>query len=165
MTPTLIGDDILFISRLPASYNECQRAIREAVTHNVWEEIGVIAETPPTKNRPGTHYEAYETQVELYEKRYRAVVIHSSAHDRRRQKRIERELEAEQKTLRAEMKKACKLDYACCADAEAATAEEKYTVAANLYMEASQLSLELGEKDIAQGFKATADELRKMKKK
>ena len=115
-----IGDDILFMSRLPASYHECQRVIREAVRQAAWDEIGIIAETPPTKNRPGTSYRAYETEVELYGKRYRAVVIHSSAHDRRRQKRIERELQVEHKSLATEMKKACKIDYACQADAEAA---------------------------------------------
>jgi len=115
-----IGDDILFISRLPASYNECQRVIGEAVKQDAWDEIGIIAETKPTRNRPGTHYRAYETEVELYGKRYRAVVVHSSAHDRRRQKRIERELQAEHKSMATEMKKACKIDYACHADAEAA---------------------------------------------
>ena len=115
-----IGDDILFMSRLPASDKACQRVIGEAVRQDAWEEIGMLAETPPTKNRPGTHYRGYDTEVELYEKRYRAVVIHSSAHDRRRQKRIERELQAEHTTLEAEIKKACKIDYACRADAEAA---------------------------------------------
>jgi transposase len=115
-----MGDAILFISRLPASYNECQRVIGEAVRQDAWDEIGIIAETTPTKNRPGTHYRAYETEVELYGKRYRAVVIHSSAHDRRRQKRLERELQAEHKSLATEVKKACKIDYACQADAEAA---------------------------------------------
>ncbi len=86
-----IGDDILCMSRLPASYNECQRVIGEAVKKDAWDEIGIIAETKPTKNRPGTSYRASETEVELYGKTYRAVVVHSSAHDRRRQKRIERE--------------------------------------------------------------------------
>jgi transposase len=116
----VLGDEILFISRLPASYNECQRVIGEAVKEDRWDELGVIVETKPTKNRPGTHYRAYEAEVEVYGKKYRAVVVHSSAHDRRRQKRIERELEAEHKSLSAEMKKACKIDYACEADAEAA---------------------------------------------
>jgi transposase len=115
-----IGDDMLFMSRLPASYHECQRVIGEAVKEDAWDEIGIIAETTPTKNRPGTSYRAYETEVELYEKPYRAVVIHSSAHDRRRQKRIERELQAEHKSLTAEMKKACQIEYACKADADAA---------------------------------------------
>jgi transposase len=127
-----IGDGILFISRLPANYNECQRVIREAVEHKTWEEIGIIAETTPTQNRPGTHYRAYETHVELYGKRYRAVVIHSSAHDRRRQKRIERELQAEHKSLLIEIKKACKIAYACHADAEAA-AQRMATTKASYY--------------------------------
>ena len=124
-----IGDDILFMSRLPASYNECQRAIGEAVKEDTWDEIGIIAETTPTKNRPGTYYRAYEAEVELYGKQYRAVVIHSSAHDRRRQKRIERELQAEHKSLAAEMKKACRIDYACQADAQAAVKRIAHTKA------------------------------------
>jgi transposase len=115
-----IGDDILFISRLPASYTECQRVIREAVKKERWNGLGIMAETKPTKNRPGTCYRAYEADVELYGKTYRAVVIHSSAHDSRRQKRIERELQAEHKSLAAEMKKAGNIDYACKADAQAA---------------------------------------------
>jgi transposase len=131
-----IGDNTLFISRLPANYNECQRVIAEAVKQDSWETIGVIAETKPTKNRPGTHYRAYEAEVELYEKTYRAVVIHSSAHDNRRQKRIERELQAEHKRLTAAMKKACKIDYACQADAEAAVKRIAQTKATYYRIEA-----------------------------
>ena len=50
---TALGDT-LFITRLPATYSECGRVIAEAVAHNRWEEIGVLAQTPPTKHRPGT---------------------------------------------------------------------------------------------------------------
>ena len=67
----VIGEALVFISRLPANYNECQRVIQEAVKQKGWEEIGILAETKPTKNRPGTHYRAYETHVDLYGKRYR----------------------------------------------------------------------------------------------
>jgi transposase len=133
-----IGDDILFISRLPATYNECQRVIREAVKQNIWDEIGIIAETKPTQQRPGTYYRAYETEVELYGKPYRAVVLHSSAHDRRRQKRLERELQAEHTSLQAEIKKACKIDYACRADAKAA-AERLATTKASYYSITAQV--------------------------
>jgi transposase len=124
-----LGADMLVISRLPANYNECQRVIQEAVKKKGWEDIGIITETKPTKTRPGTYDRAYEIEVELYGKRSRAVVIHSSAHDRRRQKRIERELEAEHPILQAEIKKACRIDYACRADAEAATARLSHTKA------------------------------------
>ena len=44
--------DTLFISRLPAAYNECGRLIAEAVAHNRWDEIGVLASTQPTRPRP-----------------------------------------------------------------------------------------------------------------
>ena len=38
-----MGQDILFISRLPATFNECDRAIKEAVQKDAWKDIGVIA--------------------------------------------------------------------------------------------------------------------------
>ena len=86
--------DTLFITRLPATYNECGRLIAEAVAHNTWEEVGVLAHTKPTKHRPATSYQAYEGEVTLYGTPYRAVVLHSSAQDKRRQKRLERALQA-----------------------------------------------------------------------
>lgn len=115
-----LGADILFITRLPATYNECERVIRDAVTQNSWEDIGVIAETKPTQNRPGTSYRACESEVTLYGTSYRAVIVHSSAHDRRRQKRLDRALQKEQKSLQTEVKTQCQQDYACDADASAA---------------------------------------------
>ena len=115
-----IGQDILFISRLPATYKECGRAIKEAVQKDVWKDVGVIAKTKPTKKRPAAHYRSYETEVTLYGETYRAVVIHSSAHDRRRQKRIERKLLEEKKTLTGKCNEISRLDYFCREDAEAA---------------------------------------------
>ena len=79
----------MFISRLPATFKECDRAIKEAVQKDAWEDVGVIAKTKPTAKRPAAYYKSYETEVTLYGETYRAVLIHSSAHDRRRQKRIE----------------------------------------------------------------------------
>jgi len=115
-----IGKDVLFISRLPATFNDCDRAIKEAVLKDEWEDIGVIAETEPTEKRPAAYYKSYETEVTLYGESYRAVVIHSSAHDRRRQKRIERRLVEEKKALTKKCKEAVKVEYFCREDAEAA---------------------------------------------
>ena len=115
-----MGQDILFISRLPATFNECDRVIKEAVQKDAWKDVGVIAKTKPTKKRPAAYYRSYETEVTLYEETYRAVVIHSSAHDRRRQKRIERKLLEEKKTLTGKCNEISKLDYFCREDAEAA---------------------------------------------
>ena len=36
------------ISRLPATCNECGRVIKEAVEKNLWEDVGVLAETKQT---------------------------------------------------------------------------------------------------------------------
>ena len=117
----------LFITRLPATYNECNRVIEEAVEKDSWEEIGVIAQTKPTKNRPGTFYKAYGSEVELYGKVYRAIVVHSSANDKRKQKRIEREKKESRKELEAEILKETKKEYYCRKDAEVA-AEKLQTI-------------------------------------
>jgi len=118
-----IGNDLLFISRLPATYSECGRVITEAVKKDSWEEVGAIAQTKPTAHRPATHYKTYETEVVLYGKTYRAVIVHSSAHDQRRQKRIDRQLEKERHALEAKCTQMEKGEYFCQPDAEAAAQE------------------------------------------
>jgi transposase len=115
--------DTLFITRLPATYNECGRLITEAVAHNAWEEIGVLAHTKATKHRPVTVYQAAEGEVTLYGTPYRAVVVHSSAQDKRHQQRLERDLQTSQSTLQTVARTAEQQEYFCRADAEAAAAE------------------------------------------
>jgi len=115
--------DTLFIPRLPATYSECGRVIAEAVARNQWEEVGGLAQTPPTKRRPGTFYKVAEARVTLYGKTYRAVVVHSSSQDQRRQQRLERELQASYATLEASVHAAARQEYFCQADAEAAAAK------------------------------------------
>lgn len=110
----------LFITRLPASYQECGRVIQEAVEANQWQEVGVLAQTKPTKNRPAAQYQVTENQVKLYGESYRAVVVHSSAEDERRQKRIEREVKASQQALEAQVGAEAQRLYLCRPDAEAA---------------------------------------------
>jgi transposase len=112
--------DTLFITRLPATYSECGRVIAEAVAHNAWEEVGVLAQTPSTKRRPGTFYKVAERSVTLYGKTYRAVVVHSSSQDQRRQQALVRELRASAATLEAAVCAAAQQEYFCQADAEAA---------------------------------------------
>lgn len=115
--------DTLFITRLPATYNECGRLIAEAVAQDTWEEIGRLAHTKPTKHRPATSYKAYEGEVILYGTPYRAVVIHSSAQDKRRQQRLAREIQASYSTVQTAARLAGQQEYFCRADAEAAAAQ------------------------------------------
>ena len=114
-----------FITRLPATYNECERAILAAVDADRWTDIGCIAITPATKNRPNASYRVYEETVTLYDKQYRAIVVHSSAHDKRRQKRLERELVASLKEAKAMTAVLKKKRFFCRPDAEEAARELK----------------------------------------
>ena len=83
----------------------------------------MLAQTPPTKHRPGTFYKVAEGKVTLYGKTYRAVVVHSSSQDQRRQKHLEREIQASYATLEATVREAARQEYCCHADAEAAAAK------------------------------------------
>jgi transposase len=114
--------DTLFITRLPATYNECGRLITEAVAHNTWEDVGVLAHTKPTKPRPVTSYKAYEGEVTLYGTPYRAVVVHSSAQDKRRQQRLARDSQTSYNTMQTAARAAEQQEYFCRADADAAAA-------------------------------------------
>lgn len=113
-------NEVLFISRFPATYNECGRVIKEAVNEDKWDDTGVLAITEPTKNRPAAHYKVCEKEVEVDGEIYRAIVVHSSAHDKRRQKRIDKELKGEYKSLKSGCKKVAKEEFFCCDDAQRA---------------------------------------------
>jgi len=114
----VIGSN-LFISRLPSTYSECKRAIEEAVSKDTWCDIGILAETKTGKSRPCASYKTYDTSVKLYGKQYRAVVVHSSAHDKRQQKKLKKAIVTSIKSTNDELKK---LDtvYYCEADAKIA---------------------------------------------
>jgi hypothetical protein len=116
------GERTRFITRLPATYNEHERVILSAIAADDWQEVGRIAQTPPTKNRPGASYRVHEGSVTLYGKAYRAVVVHSSAHDQRRLKRLERELSASRSEIEQVAEAAAKKTFFCRPDAEAAAA-------------------------------------------
>jgi transposase len=115
--------DTFFITRLPATYSECGRIIAETVARNQWEEVGGLAQTQPTKHRPGTCYKVAEGSVTLYGKTYRAVVVHSSSQDQRRQQHLARESQVSYATLEATVRAAARQEYFCHADAEAAAAK------------------------------------------
>ena len=118
-----LGERTLFISRLPATYNEHERVILAAIEADDWQAVGPIAQTAPTKNRPGASYRLHEGSVTIDGKAYRAVVVHSSAHDRRRLKRLEREIEASRTEIVQVAKEAEKQTFFCRPDAEAAAAQ------------------------------------------
>lgn len=116
-----------FVSRLPATYAECSRAIKEAVEADQWHDIGAISESTGTAKRPPAHYQIYETTITINGRDYRGLVVHSSAHDKRRHKRIDRLVAEKRKELEAICKEAS-TSYFCQPDALAAA--EKLAAAA-----------------------------------
>lgn len=111
--------DNLFITRLPFNYNEADLAVSRAVRDKSgWEKIPLKESSKGS--RPPAEYKLYETTVTLYGKEYRAIVVHSSAHDKRRQKRLDRRLADSVKKVSDDLRKASKTEYFCRADAEAA---------------------------------------------
>ena len=127
----------LFITRLPATYGECGRVSAEAVTQESWEAVGGVAPTTPTKNRPGASSKGTEGQVQLYAPSYRAVGVQSSAQDKRRLTRLEREGNTSSQLLAAAGRIAPKQDYCCRDDAEAAAAKLRATPSAYHHVEVS----------------------------
>ncbi|MCF7943183.1 MAG: IS1634 family transposase [Spirochaetia bacterium] len=113
--------ELQFISRLPATYSACSVAIDEAVATDNWIPFGTMAETVTGKNRPPAEYKGYETTVSLYEKPYRGVVVHSSAHDKRRQKKIKNAIKQSLEALKGKLKKV-QVRYFCREDAKVAAA-------------------------------------------
>jgi transposase len=109
----------LFISRLPATYTECQRAVEEAVSADTWVDLGILAEIPTKSNRPCASYKVFETSVTLYGKKYRALVVYSSSHDKRRQKKLNKSIAKSAQILNDQLAK-LSTQFFCEADAKAA---------------------------------------------
>jgi len=109
-----------FVSRLPASYKECARAIAKAVRQNSWQDLGALSDQASSPKRKPAHYHGFETVVDLYGVWYRALVIHSDAYDERRAKRLERVLEKDCAEMERVASQQEKIEYACAPDAQAA---------------------------------------------
>lgn len=114
------------LSRLPATYESYNQVINAAVTLDDWTHIGVVAEPEATQKRPAAQYKVCDLPVRIYERDYRAVVVHSSAHDKRRHKRIDRQIKNNRQLLEKECKTMLSASYFCEADALAA-AEKLWT--------------------------------------
>lgn len=110
----------LFITRLPFTYKETSELVTTAVQEEKWEAIGALNETKPPSKRPAAIYSVNEQKVTLYDKPYRAIVVHSTSHDKRRLRRMDREIKKTEKELTQLLTKEMKREYFCRADAESA---------------------------------------------
>jgi transposase len=115
-----VGEN-LFITRLPFTYGEAERVVSEAVEEGPWTSGPPPA--PSSGARKAAAYRLCEKAVTIEERVYRAVVVHSDAGDKRRQKKLDRALSASLAQAAETLKAAGKVEYFCRADAEAAAAK------------------------------------------
>lgn len=122
-TLSLMSDEekgFRFVTRLPATYTECGAAISRAVQADRWEDLGVLVDDTSSSKRPPAHYHGFETSVTLYDRTYRALVVHSSAHDKRKTKKLERLLAKDLEEMIKAKAEQEKITYACLPDAQSA---------------------------------------------
>jgi len=112
-----LGDN-LFITRLPFSYRETERVVLDAVREGKWTQVET--KTKSSGTHKAAKYRVCDMTVTIGEKVYRAVVVHSDAHDKRRQKKLTRRLRESRESAEQALKRASKVEYFCREDAEAA---------------------------------------------
>lgn len=108
----------LFITRLPFTYGEAERVVSDALQAGAWAAAPQPA--PASARRTAAAYRVCEMAATIEERSYRAIVVHSDAGDKRRQKRLDRALGASREQAAKTLKAAGKTEYFCREDAEAA---------------------------------------------
>ena len=119
---SLIGDDIHYITRLPENFGSCGRLIDKAVASGSWQDVGRLSHRKVKGKEICASYRLQEETVELYGRTYRAVVIHSDVHDRRRQKRIDKAVQKGMVVAAAQAVDLQRKEFFCLPDAQAAAA-------------------------------------------
>lgn len=87
---------------------------------DAWSDLGPLAEEPASSKRKAARYRVHETVVTIDRLMYRAVVIHSDAHDKRRLRKLAKELEKNKVQLVEVKRDVEKITFACLPDAQAA---------------------------------------------
>lgn len=117
--------EVLFISRLPETYKEGLKVKSEAVCEGQWEQVGSFSEVPKASKKQPARYRVTQKQVKLYGTTYRAIVVHSDAHDRRRKKKIQKEIHKDKKEIEQRIKTVSKKEFFCFPDTQKAVEELK----------------------------------------
>ena len=89
-----------FITRLPENFGSCAELIDKAVAAaGSWQDIGRLSSRIVNGKDICASYRIQEEGIDLNGRRYRALVIHSDAHDRRRRKRIDKAIQKDKVML------------------------------------------------------------------
>jgi len=108
---------IEFVSRMPANFSLVANLISEAVSWENWTDIGILSEKKGMQN---AYYKSYEKSVDIDGTPYRAIVIHSNFYDKRKKKKIQKEIEKDLEAAKEVKKKLESIEYFCQKDAEVA---------------------------------------------
>lgn len=108
---------VRFISRLPERFKVAQTVKDRAFATKKWEVVGPRAKTA-RKNVAAYQLVSFEEQFDG--RKYRFVVVRSSAQDRRKERKWERTVSKEEKTLTTTIGSLRKKRFACRVDAEQA---------------------------------------------
>lgn len=112
---------VRFISRLPATF-----ALEAELKHRAWQAwqtgegwvyVGTVAQ-----RRDAEKYWVWETEAELYGRRYRFVVVRSTAQDRRKAQTLQRQVSEEAQRLAKACRELARRRFACEPDAQKAWA-------------------------------------------
>ena len=117
---SLMGDTIRFITRLPANFSACGRLISKAVASGSWQDVEQLSHRTVKGKDICARYRLQESRVDLYGKTYRAIVVHSDAHDRRRQKRIDKAVKKDAREMLERVSALSRKEFFCLPDAQAA---------------------------------------------
>ncbi len=119
-------DGIHFITRLPENFGACAELIGTAVADNgSWQDVGQLSCRIVKGKNICASYRIQETNVDLAESSYRALIVHSDAHDRRRRKRIEKSVQKDKTSLDKAADELSRKKFFCLPDAQAAAKEFK----------------------------------------
>jgi transposase len=102
------------ISRLPERYGLAEELINQAISANIWTEIGTLSE-----GKKAATYKSVSFERELYGDAYRFVVFHSSSLDKRKLKTLNSKIEKEKLELIKKVEEESKREFFCEADARA----------------------------------------------
>jgi transposase len=116
----LMKEGMDFVTRLPENFGACGRLISAAVASASWHDAGRLAHRNVRGKEVCARYRLREESLDLYGRTYRAVVVHSDVHDRRRQKRIDTTLEKDALALKETARALSRKEFFCLPDAQAA---------------------------------------------
>ena len=116
----LMQEGMDFITRLPENFGACGRLIRAAVACGSWQDAGRLAHRNVRGKEVCARYRLQEESLDLYGRTYRAVVVHSDVHDRRRQKRIDRAIRKDALVVKRAASTLARKEFFCLPDARAA---------------------------------------------